>query len=91
MPSDNNEKDHKSTPPAERMANFSRQFALAMELPFIMVATIIVGGVIGYFLDRWLHSGPIFMLVLGILGFVAGLREILSRMKQGTDGKGTHS
>ena len=72
------------------MANFSRQFALAMELPFIIVATIGVGGVLGYFLDRWLHTEPIFMLLLGILGFIAGLREMFSRMKQ-ADGKGKHS
>jgi F0F1-type ATP synthase assembly protein I len=87
MPSDNKEKEHNSTTPAQRMANFSRQFALATELPFIIVATIGVGGVIGYFLDRWLHTSPIFMLVLGILGFIAGLREMLSRMKH-PDGKG---
>lgn len=91
MPSDNNEKEDKNTTPGQRMADFSRQFALAMELPFIMVATIIVAGAIGYFLDRWLHTGPILMLVLGIVGFIAGLREILSRIKQGADGKGTHS
>jgi F0F1-type ATP synthase assembly protein I len=71
----------------ERVSNFSRQFALALELPFIIVATIGVGGAIGYFLDRWLHTGPILMLVFGILGFIAGLRETLSRMKQ-ADAKG---
>jgi len=27
-----------------------------MELPFIFVGCIVVGGAIGYFLDAWLHS-----------------------------------
>jgi F0F1-type ATP synthase assembly protein I len=86
MPLDNREKQDKPTP-GQRMAGFSREFALAMELPFILVATIGLAGALGYYLDRWLHTGPIFMLVLGVVGFIAGLREILNRMKQGTDGK----
>jgi F0F1-type ATP synthase assembly protein I len=80
MPSDNNDsKDHKLTPTEERAAGFSRQFATAMELPFILVAAIIVGGLIGYFLDSWLHTKPYLMLVFGFLGFFGGLRDILRR------------
>ncbi|HUN62451.1 MAG TPA: AtpZ/AtpI family protein [Candidatus Sulfotelmatobacter sp.] len=84
MPSDNNEtKDHKLTPSEQRASGFggfSRQFALALELPFIMVATVAVGGVIGYFLDQWLHTKPYLMLVCGFLGFFAGLRDMLRRV-----------
>jgi len=56
---------------------------MAMELPFIMVASIGVGGVIGYFLDQWLHTKPYLMLVFGLLGFVAGLRDMLRRACKG--------
>jgi len=80
MPSDNNDdKDDKLTPTEQRAAGFSRQFAMALELPFVMVATVAVGGVIGYFLDQWLHTKPYLMLVCGILGFFAGLRDMLRR------------
>ena len=80
MPSDNNDKkDDKLTPTEERAAGFSRQFATAMELPFILVAAIAVGGLIGYFLDSWLHTKPYLMLVFGFLGFFGGLRDILRR------------
>ena len=80
MPSDNNQtKDDKLTPTEQRAAGFSRQFAMALELPFVMVATVAVGGVIGYFLDQWLHTKPYLMLVCGILGFFAGLRDMLRR------------
>ncbi len=58
----------------------SRQFALAMELPFILVSAVFVGGLLGYFLDRWLHTKPLFLLVLGALGLFAGVREILRRL-----------
>lgn len=58
---------------------------MATELPFVMVAATIVGGVIGYFLDRWLHTKPIFLLVFGGLGFIAGLRDVLRRLRGSGD------
>jgi ATP synthase protein I len=80
MPSDNSEKkDEKLNPTEQKAAGFSRQFALALELPFIMVATVAVGGAIGYFLDQWLHTKPYLMLIFGFLGFFAGLRDMLRR------------
>ncbi|MGB7435246.1 MAG: AtpZ/AtpI family protein [Candidatus Acidiferrum sp.] len=80
MPSDNNaNKEERTDSPGQRVAGFSRQFATAMELPFIMVATIGVGGVIGHFLDNWLHTKPYLMLLLGTVGFFAGLRDMLRR------------
>jgi ATP synthase protein I len=54
-----------------------KQVALALELPFMVVAPVIFGGAIGFFLDRWLHTKPLFLIVLGILGVVAGIREAL--------------
>ncbi|HXX16309.1 MAG TPA: AtpZ/AtpI family protein [Candidatus Eremiobacteraceae bacterium] len=80
MPSDNSNKtDPKPESPGQHAAGFSRQFAMAMELPFILVASIGVGGVIGYFMDNWLHTKPYLMLLFGLLGFVAGLRDMLRR------------
>jgi F0F1-type ATP synthase assembly protein I len=58
-----------------------QQFALAMELPFILAGTVIVGGLAGHFLDRWLGTRPVFLFVLGTLGFIAGLREMLRRVR----------
>lgn len=54
-----------------------KQVVLALELPFLIVAPVLLGGGIGYLLDRWLHTAPAFMLILGILGVVLGLREVL--------------
>lgn len=64
----------------------ARQFALATELPSLLVAGVVVGGVLGYFLDRWLHTKPAMMLVFGALGFFAGVRALLRRLaKSDTD------
>ncbi|MGB7730695.1 MAG: AtpZ/AtpI family protein [Candidatus Acidiferrum sp.] len=83
MPLDNNaSKNEKLTPAEQSAAGASRQFAMALELPFILVAAIVVGGLVGHFLDNWLHTKPYLMLVFGILGFFGGLRDILRRVSK---------
>jgi ATP synthase protein I len=83
MPSESNDKpDAEVSPAAKQAKDFSRQSAIAMELPFIFVGCIVVGGAIGYFLDAWLHTKPALMLVFGALGFVAGLRDVLRRLSK---------
>jgi ATP synthase protein I len=87
MPSPNG-KDSTNLTPAEKQAkSFSRQFAMAMELPFVIVAAIGIGGLIGFFLDRWLHTKPVLMLIFGTLGFVGGVRDVLRRIPANDDGK----
>jgi F0F1-type ATP synthase assembly protein I len=81
MPSESNDKPGPEIPPAaKQVKSASQQFAMAMELPFILVGCIVVGGAIGYFLDVWLHTKPAMMLVFGAIGFVAGLRDVLRRL-----------
>lgn len=60
--------------------NFSKQFAMAMELPFVLVGAVLLGGVLGFFLDRWFHTKPYLMMVFGALGFFGGVRDIIRRM-----------
>ncbi len=47
-----------------------------------MVSAIVVGGLFGYLLDRWLHTKPVFLLILGGVGFYAGLRDVLRRVSK---------
>lgn len=58
-----------------------------MELPFIFVGAVLVGGVFGFFLDHWLGTRPFLMIVLGACGFYAGLREVWRRVND-VRGKG---
>jgi len=53
--------------------------AIAMELPFTFAGAILLAGGAGFLLDRWLHTKPIFTLILGAIGFIAGVREVLRR------------
>lgn len=66
------------TPSSDKnVGNAVKQMALAFQLPFMIVGPVILGGAIGYFLDRWLHTKPLLLIVLGILGIVVGLRDVL--------------
>jgi F0F1-type ATP synthase assembly protein I len=58
------------------------QVALALELPFIMIASIVIAGGAGYLIDRWLHTSPAFTLILGFLGFGAGICDIIRRLSR---------
>jgi F0F1-type ATP synthase assembly protein I len=51
-----------------------------MQAPFTLVAFVAVGGAIGYFADRWLHTTPLFMILLLILGLILGIRDILKSL-----------
>jgi len=62
--------------------SYLRQFALATELPFVLVSGALLGGFLGYLLDRWWHTKPLMMFVLGTAGFFASLRDVLRRLQQ---------
>ena len=81
MPSDNKPENSESpSPVAEKAKEASNQAAIAMELPFVLVSAVVVGGLLGYLLDRWLHTKPVFLLILGGIGFFAGVRDVLRRL-----------
>ena len=42
-----------------------------------MLSSMMVAGfLIGYWVDLWLQTQPIFLLLLGILGFVGGILKV---------------
>jgi F0F1-type ATP synthase assembly protein I len=66
--------------PNQGPADWIRQLALALDLPFFLLATVAGGGFLGYLLDNWLHTTPWLMLLMGLLGFIAGMRGILQSL-----------
>jgi F0F1-type ATP synthase assembly protein I len=75
--------------PRKRPTAFLQALALAMELPFVLIAGVVIGGGVGYWLDSRFHTSPLLTFLLGILGFAAGVREVIRRLpKDGGDGAG---
>ena len=48
-----------------------------MRLGAELVGGVLVGTVIGYFLDQWLSTMPLFFIVCFFLGAAAGFRNLL--------------
>jgi ATP synthase protein I len=54
-----------------------RGMAYGMRMAAELVAAVIVGGAIGYGLDRWLGSTPWLFLLFFVLGFAAGVLNVV--------------
>lgn len=80
MPDDKKTPAQQSSPILEKTKQVTNDSAIAMELPFTLVAAVVFGGLLGHFLDKWLHTAPWLLVVFGGLGFVAGVREVIRRI-----------
>lgn len=63
-------------------ANRSRGMAYGLRMSTELVAAILVGGFMGYMLDTWLGTMPWLSLVFIMMGFVAGILNILRAFKR---------
>ena len=72
--------ENETSPIVNKTKQVANDSAIAMELPFTFAGAILLAGGAGFLLDRWLHTNPIFTLVLGTLGFIAGVREVIRRL-----------
>ena len=88
MPSDNKPSETESgTKGVQRAPTISTQLGAAMELPFSFVGAVFMGGLIGYFLDKWLHTEPWLLVIFGCFGFAGGILEIVRRFNPKGSGK----
>lgn len=55
---------------------------MAMELPFILIGGVVIGGGFGWLLDRHFHMSPALTLLGGALGFGGGMWDILKRLSR---------
>ncbi len=51
-------------------------------LGFIIPAGAVLGYLLGWSIDRWLHTSPVFAVVMGFLGAVGGFVEVVRLLKR---------
>lgn len=63
---------------------------IAFKMGIELVVGSGVGAFIGYWFDRWLETAPLFLVLLLILGFASGIRNVVreaTRMQETEDAK----
>ncbi|GAB4368992.1 MAG: AtpZ/AtpI family protein [Deltaproteobacteria bacterium] len=55
---------------------FFRELGRYSALGLEMALSVLIGGAIGYYLDRWLGTGPWLMVLWIGIGFAAGVRSL---------------
>lgn len=70
-------KDDAGTAAEERASESRKGYAVAMKLSSEFVAAVIVGALLGYLLDHFAGTGPWGMIVLLLLGFCAGVLNVM--------------
>ncbi|MEX1148342.1 MAG: AtpZ/AtpI family protein [Sphingomonadales bacterium] len=66
-----------STGRSRKGLNESGAFGMATRLVAELISGLVVGGGIGWLVDRWLGTKPWFLVVFFILGAVAGLLNVM--------------
>jgi ATP synthase protein I len=62
--------------------NYIKLMALVSTMGISMVLALVIAIVIGYYLDKWFRTSPLFFLIFMILGIIAGFRNIYVIMKR---------
>ncbi|MEE8340833.1 MAG: AtpZ/AtpI family protein [Candidatus Neomarinimicrobiota bacterium] len=53
-----------------------RQSGPAMGASYTLIGAILILGILGYFVDKWRDSSPVFLLLGLMIGIVVGFYEI---------------
>ena len=51
-----------------------------MDLPFVLVGSVVIAAGLGYLLDKRLETSPVLTLIFGLLGFGGGMFEVIRRL-----------
>lgn len=71
----------KAAPPTDSASRGSAM-GMAFRLSTELVAGLVVGGLIGWFLDNWLGTSPIMLLLFFALGAAAGILNVIRTARQ---------
>ena len=62
------------------MQKIIKQSGPAMSASYTLIGSVIILGAIGYFIDRWKDSSPIFLMLGLLIGIIVGFYEIAKTM-----------
>lgn len=66
----------------EKDKSIYKQFFNASTVGMALVSGMLVGGAMGYFLDKWLGTAPWLLFVFLIFGIIAGIKNAIHYMRK---------
>ncbi len=69
--------DERETDDATQGHSLSQGYRMGLEF----VSAVAVGAFMGYWLDRWFDTAPLFLIVLLLTGTLAGIRNLMRLLK----------
>ena len=66
----------------EETRKYIKLLAVVSTMGISMVLAIVIAIAIGYYLDKWFQTSPVFFLIFMVLGIIAGFRNIYVIMKR---------
>lgn len=73
--------------PEKEDGSIFRQLLRASTVGLDLVVLTFVGVIIGYYLDKWLHTSPWMLIVFTVLGIAAGFRQLFRLARGGNEKK----
>ncbi len=70
------------TPLGDNKGKIFRQIASYSTLGLEMGLSVAVGAIIGYYLDKWLHTEPWLLIIFLLFGVGAGFRSLYRALKR---------
>jgi ATP synthase protein I len=66
----------------EETRKYIKLLAMVSTMGLSMVLALVIAIAVGYYLDKWFQTSPVFFLIFMVLGIVAGFRNIYILMKR---------
>ena len=78
-------RDKLKPPPKSDIAKKYNSLTLAWRMTLELVVGTAIGGALGYGLDQLTGLQPVFMLLIGLLGFAAGVKTVMATAKEASE------
>ena len=66
----------------EETRKYIKLLAMVSTMGISMALAIVIAIAIGYYLDKWFQTSPVFFLIFMVLGIIAGFRNVYVIMKR---------
>ena len=65
----------------ENKTTYKFYLIMAMSTSILLVSPVFIMGLFGYFLDKFFHTAPLFLIFGGVVGFISGIINVFRMTK----------